>query len=56
MGTRGHASAPLRLRAACRKKNHKTCNNNLADHNLHLKARPAGSFTINLSPTLNKPQ
>ena len=43
MGTCGHASAPLCLRA-CREKNHKTCNNNLADHNLHLKARPAGSF------------
>jgi hypothetical protein len=49
MGTRGHASAPLCLRAY-REKKYKTCNNNLADHNLHLKARPTGSFTINLSP------
>jgi hypothetical protein len=48
MGNRRHPSAPLCLRA-CREKNHKACKNDLADHSSHLKVRPAGPFTINLS-------
>jgi len=52
MGNRRHHSAPLRLHA-CRKKNHKTCEDDLADHGSHLKARPAEPFTNNLSPIPN---
>jgi hypothetical protein len=37
---RRHHSAPLRL-YACREKNYKTCEDNLADHGFHLKARTA---------------
>ncbi len=29
---------------ACREQNHETCEDNMADHGTHLKARPAGPF------------
>jgi hypothetical protein len=46
--TRGHPSAPLGLHDY-RENNHKTCEDDLANHDSHLKARPAESFTNNLS-------
>src|SRR6266478_1857078 len=48
MGNWRHHSAPLRLRA-CRKKNHKTCEDDLADHGSHLTARRAKPGPNNLA-------
>ena len=47
MGDRRHHSTPLRLRA-CRKNNHKACEDDLADHGSHLTARPAEPCPNNL--------
>ncbi len=47
MGNWRHHSAPLRLRA-CRKKNHKTCEDYLADHGSHVTARRAKPGPNNL--------
>jgi hypothetical protein len=40
MGNWGYRPTPLRLHT-CWKKNHKTCEDNLADHCDHLKTQPA---------------
>ena len=49
MGNRRHHSTPLRPHA-CREKNHKTCEDDLADHDSHLKPRPAEPSTNNVCP------
>ena len=49
MGHRVHHSAPLRLYAHW-EKNHKTCEDNLADHCTHLKTRRAEPFPNQPSP------
>jgi len=43
---------PLSL-YACREKNYKTCEDDLADHGTHLKTQPAGPFTNNSSQIPN---
>jgi hypothetical protein len=53
MGNGRHRCAPLGL-DACWKKNYHTCENELTNHNSHLKARP-GPFTNNLTLVPNKP-
>lgn len=50
MRNRSHHPAPLCL-CACRENNRETCEDDLANHGSHLKARTAESFTNNLFPT-----
>jgi hypothetical protein len=49
MRNRSHHAVPLCL-CACRENNRETCEDHLANHGSHLKARPAESFTNNLFP------